>query len=205
MILQILKFGIGAGLVGAIAVGTLMLPETGLRLSSNVQDSAANLSNSSEDSQLEASGLLGLHQQYVERFAQTQDFGVERMPRMHHFSNLPTVWTDQNDGSSWQIKSYKLVGVLKADHPVVYVDNRPPIMVVNGDFANTRLLDDFEGRSLAELRSGKELVVDRTNPSRLRMLGALRAIGTCTNCHHEPEGSLLGAFTYDLERMIPGG
>jgi hypothetical protein len=204
MLIEILKFCVGAAIVGLIAVGTFMLPNSGLRTASEENGAEDALAASSEESQLMSSGLLELHERYVDQFAKTEDFGAERMPRLHHFSNLPTDWTAKDDGSHWQLKSYQLVGILKTAPPRVYMDNKPPKMLAESALMNTRVLDAFEANSLAELRAGKELVVDRSNPYRLRMLGSLRATGTCVNCHHEPEGSLLGALTYDLERVTPG-
>jgi hypothetical protein len=204
MIVEILKFCVGAILVGLIAVGTLMIPNSDLRQTSGGIIADDDSDTSIEEGQLKASGLLELHEQFVDQFAKTQNFGSERMPRLHHFSNLPMEWTAKNDGSQWQIKSYQLVGILKSTPPRVYLDNMPPKMMFESQISLTRPLDAFEENGLTELRAGKELVVDRSNPYRLRMLGSLRAIGTCVNCHHEPEGSLLGALTYDLKRVTPG-
>jgi hypothetical protein len=183
-------------------VGTLMLPDAGL----GPVGSVADVANSAHDNQLKASGLSELHQEFVNHFANTQDFGYERMPRMHHLSNLPADWTAKDDGTRWHIQSYQLVGIFKSPQPRVYLDNKPPkmMMISQLESAQCRPLDDFEESGLSELRAGRDLVVDRSKPNNLRVLGSLRAIGTCVNCHQEPEGSLLGAFTYDLRREIPG-
>ena len=60
----------------------------------------------------------------------------------------------------------------------------------------TRDLDLFEVTGVAELSHGKELFV-RQRDSVIRMLGALRAIESCVQCHTERKvGDLLGAFSY---------
>jgi hypothetical protein len=196
MILQILKFTIGTALIGMVFVGTLMLPDGGWKSAGAVADGAV----SDYDGQLAATGLPELHREFVNHFANTQDFGYERMPRMHHLSNLPLEWTAKDDGTRWHIKSYYLVGIFKSPQPRVYLDNKPPKMLAQPESVQCRPLDAFEQNGLSELRAGRDLVVDRSDPARLRVLGSLRATGTCVNCHQEPAGSLLGAFTYDLDR-----
>jgi len=60
----------------------------------------------------------------------------------------------------------------------------------------TRPLDVFETAGVAELSDGKDLFI-RTRGNVIRMLGALRATETCTECHTDrKKGDLLGAFSY---------
>ena len=63
----------------------------------------------------------------------------------------------------------------------------------------TRDLAGFEAASLPLLELEKNIVIEEA-PSRIQMLGALRASDSCRECHHVSQGSLLGAFTYVLVR-----
>jgi hypothetical protein len=202
MLAAILKFSVGAVILGFLAVGTLMVPGVVLGPDSAAFEEDAATSNN--DSWSDANGLQMLHQKYVDQFANTQDFGMERMPIVHHFSNLPETWTAQEDGSRWQVKRYHLVGILKADPPVVYLTNGPIRMFNSQDPNNKRALDSFERSRLPNLRAGEDLAVDRSDSNRIRMLGAIRAAKNCAECHQVLEGSLLGAFSYELQRLTPG-
>ena len=63
----------------------------------------------------------------------------------------------------------------------------------------TRPLDGFEASSLEKLRRGEYLLVAEA-PEGVRMLGAIRSVKQCTNCHGGERGDLLGAFSYTLRR-----
>jgi hypothetical protein len=65
--------------------------------------------------------------------------------------------------------------------------------------AATRPLDVFETAGLASLRGGEDLFV-RESADGLRMLGAVRSLKQCVNCHGGERGDLLGAFSYTLRR-----
>jgi hypothetical protein len=106
----------------------------------------------------------------------------------------------------WLARDMQLVGLLMHDTPVVYVNKdvgnhsdrkakRPP--------TQTRSLDAFESDALTRLRDGSE-VVARTNASKMRLLGAIRARQECLKCHDVQQGDLLGAFSYSLA-LRPAG
>ena len=61
----------------------------------------------------------------------------------------------------------------------------------------TRPLNTFEGGALPKLVSQEDVVVDQ-QPTRIQMVGALRAGKTCFECHEGRRGKLLGAFSYEL-------
>ena len=63
----------------------------------------------------------------------------------------------------------------------------------------TRPLDTFESCGLESLRQGEDLFIGGT-ASELRMLGAVRSIKQCLDCHGGERGDLLGAFSYSLRR-----
>jgi hypothetical protein len=49
------------------------------------------------------------------------------------------------------------------------------------------------------LEKGDNLKLEAT-PSRILMLGSIRALKQCTSCHSVERGALLGAFSYVLRR-----
>ena len=60
-----------------------------------------------------------------------------------------------------------------------------------------RTLDEFEAAGLPALERGDELFV-RDRGQERRMLGAIRAVRQCLDCHGGERGDLLGAFSYTL-------
>ncbi len=105
---------------------------------------------------------------------------------------------DQNtsapDRRSWVLERVELVSLLSHDEPGVYVSKNLPRM---DELAGTRLrpLDRFETLAINQLRDGESLVV-RGHGDQLKMLGSLRAVNQCSDCHQVPRGTLLGAFSY---------
>jgi mono/diheme cytochrome c family protein len=65
--------------------------------------------------------------------------------------------------------------------------------------APTRPLDDFEATSLAKLREGKDILAAES-AQYLRVLGSIRSVKQCIDCHGGERGDLLGAFSYTLRR-----
>jgi hypothetical protein len=98
----------------------------------------------------------------------------------------------------WQLSRLYLVSLLKFETPRVYVSKSLPRMEELKDAA-TRSLDEFEEEALRRLRNGEDLVV-QSRPHRTRLLGSLRAIKQCLDCHNVRRGHLLGAFSYELRR-----
>lgn len=110
--------------------------------------------------------------------------------RSHRFSESPAL-----DGGM-RLQRLELVSLLLHEKPVVYVSNELPRMA---DFkkASTRSLSEFEAKGLGELQSGEDLFV-RESPDGLLMLGAIRSVKQCIQCHGGERGDLLGAFSYGL-------
>lgn len=108
---------------------------------------------------------------------------------------------DQVEVSEWRLASLQLVSLLKHDRPMAYISSKLPDMQMLKK-APVRPLDPFETSSLTKLQAGEEIVVD-TDPDRIRMLGAIRAGRACLDCHSVEEGTLLGAFSYRLDRGTP--
>lgn len=85
------------------------------------------------------------------------------------------------------------------DDPMVYVSDELPRMDKMRD-AKTRSLNTFEEAGLKRLQDGDDLFLRETNQDIL-MLGAVRSIDQCVQCHGGERGDLLGAFTYHLRRV----
>jgi hypothetical protein len=100
----------------------------------------------------------------------------------------------------WYLSYVQLVGILSQEQPVVYLGDKLPSMeqVRQG---KTRALDLFEEVALQSLRDGEDLYIVGKDDT-IRMLGAVRATGTCQKCHDAEIGDLLGAFSYTL-RPVP--
>lgn len=124
----------------------------------------------------------------------------------HRLSRVPETKVERthhsNDsGDGWKIQTIELVSLLKFPTPRVYVSEYLPRMEELRT-APTRELDEFEHSALEKLRSGDEMA-DHATLNHVRMLGALRALKQCSECHFAKPGTLLGAFSYRLERVTP--
>jgi len=103
---------------------------------------------------------------------------------------------DPKKHKDWEIKALDLVGLMKYDHPVVYISEKLPDMK-NLKGVPTRLLDFFELAAVEELKKGEDLFI-ASKDGTVRVLGALRARSECLECHSGKERDLLGAFSYTL-------
>ena len=119
----------------------------------------------------------------------------------HAFRKPPGIRRAPGTQATWLIDRLELVSLLKHSEPAVYISKHLPRMDELSE-ATTRPLSDFESQALPKLRAGEELVID-THPGEIRMLGAVRAITRCLDCHRAREGDLLGAFTYRLLSTPP--
>jgi hypothetical protein len=93
------------------------------------------------------------------------------------------------------------VSLLKSKTPAVYVSKVLPRMDELKD-ARTRPLTEFEAAALAKLRAGEDLD-SRSSLNRIHLLGSVRALKQCLECHNVQRGELLGAFSYELMRVPP--
>ena len=101
----------------------------------------------------------------------------------------------------WKVARLELVSLLRHAVPAVYLSEHLPRMEDLKD-AKTRPLSQFEADSLAKLREGED-VQARSTGNRIEMLGSIRAAKQCLDCHQVPRGTLLGAFSYQLQRDPP--
>jgi hypothetical protein len=112
------------------------------------------------------------------------------MPKLEDAGHKP-------DGR-WLIRRIDLVSLLTHEQPVAYVSvNLPRMDELRG--AATRPLTQFERRALTALRAGSNLQVD-ASADHIQMLGAIRAVKQCLDCHDARRADLLGAFSYRLQR-----
>src|SRR5260370_2629567 len=99
-------------------------------------------------------------------------------------------------GPGWLVQALDLLSLLKHEEPVAYLSEHLPRMDELRE-AKTRPLDAFERDALEVLRRGEDLKVQ--NASReIRMLGSIRAVKQCLQCHEVERGDLLCAFSYRL-------
>jgi hypothetical protein len=94
----------------------------------------------------------------------------------------------------------ELVSLLKHHPPAVYVSAHLPAMDELRN-APTRAVTSFELDAIAKLAKGEELIVEPSGGQELSMLGSIRAISDCRECHQVPLGGLLGAFSYKLRAV----
>jgi hypothetical protein len=131
-------------------------------------------------------------------FANPRGFGFFKDRRhvagfqRHQFSDAP------KSMASWAVQTVHLVGLAVHEEPVVYVSGTLPRMD-HLSWAEVRPPDAFEEAGLAALRRGEDLFTQPGKDS-LRMLGAIRSVKQCVNCHGGERGDLLGAFSYTLKR-----
>jgi hypothetical protein len=108
---------------------------------------------------------------------------------------LPSIRVDKR---RFSIQRLELIGILVDESPRVYVLHHLPRMdQISSDDIQKRDLDEFERNSLRRLFDGEDLVVEESE-HQIKMLGALRAIDQCAQCHDSQSGDLLGEFSYDL-------
>jgi hypothetical protein len=148
--------------------------------------------------------LQDLHDEGVVDFVNPKGFGYIKDRdhvkgfQPHQFRAMPHLDESANEKQRWSIQRLELVSLLKHAEPVAYVSEHLPRMD-ELRHAKTRPLDAFEKTALAALRRGEDLKVESTTHC-IRMLGSIRAVKQCLDCHRVKRGDLLGAFSYTLRR-----
>ena len=151
-----------------------------------------------EPKNLKLDPLQALHLSSIVDFVSPRGFGliVSRQKVAgfipHQFSTVPSA-------EHWKVRTLELVGLLMHDDPVVYVSDALPRMDKVRE-AKTRRLNTFEEAGLLRLQEGDDSFFRETGEDIL-MLGAVRSIDQCVQCHGGERGDLLGAFTYHLRRV----
>lgn len=149
----------------------------------------------------------GVHSRSVLDFVNRPGWGYVRSRdevagfQSHRFRSRPVVLdptTQQID--DWRITKLELVSLLKHKTPQVYQEESlPNLETMPSAEIPTRDLNSFERKALHFIQQGEDVVIDE-QPDHIRMLGSLRAVGECLQCHDVPEKTLLGAFTYELKK-----
>lgn len=96
----------------------------------------------------------------------------------------------------YTLERLELVGLVRNAEPAVYVSEFLPRMT-ELDAVTTRPADGFEAAGLTRLAAGEDLVANAVG-SKVRLLGAIRNMTACVECHGGQRGDLLGAFSYRL-------
>ena len=100
----------------------------------------------------------------------------------------------------WIVNEVQLIGLLMHDEPVAYVsENLPDMEELSSATVQTRGLTPFELEALEKFKGGDDTHVNATL-NRVEMVGALRASNACVQCHAVENGTLLGAFSYEVLR-----
>ena len=81
---------------------------------------------------------------------------------------------------------------------MVYLTDQVPNMG-EGKNVPTRELDEFERTGLEKLGDGQDIHLEN-HGKEIRMLGPIFAGASCVVCHGN-RGQMLGAFTYEIERV----
>ena len=158
-------------------------------------------SDAPEATKRELAGVNGneMHFESVLDFIHVKGWGYLKDRRhvagfqSHMFSQTP------KSPERWKLESIELVGLVTHDSPVVYISEHLPRMD-ELRAAPYRAPDEFEELGLKELRAGLDIYVRGARDDRLRMLGSIRCLKQCIDCHGGDRGTLLGAFSYELSR-----
>lgn len=112
----------------------------------------------------------------------------------HGFREVVKTNGYRQDHGPWTLVRLELVSLLKHQPAAVYVSEHLPAMdELRG--APTRPATTFETQSIDKLRNGDDIAFE-IHGQEMQMVGAIRAITECRNCHRIQEGGLLGAFSY---------
>jgi hypothetical protein len=131
-----------------------------------------------------------------ERFGYVKDREHVAGFEPHAFRNMPAL--DRTAAQEWSLERVELVSLRKPGGPHAYLsENLPKVDALKT--ADTRLLDDFEIRALAKLRTAEDVVVEEAGGV-VRVLGALRAGNQCVRCHAGSRGELIGGLSYEFHR-----
>jgi len=120
-------------------------------------------------------------------------------------------------GAKFRVKEMQLLGILKNDPPVAYSIGGRYMQSPHqfGDGLTPRPTDEAfkdhpsrpltpeELNAIAAMESDirKNIVPLEATPASTRLVGSIRAMTSCLDCHDVQKDDLLGAFSYTLERI----
>ena len=140
--------------------------------------------------------FFGFHVGSIGNFANSKSFGYFVNRRKvagfapHAFESEPKPQVP------YTLERLELVGLVRNLEPAVYVSEFLPRMTELNSVV-TRPVDGFEAAGLKRLAAGEDLVANAVGP-KVRLLGAIRNMAACVECHGGQRGDLLGAFSYRL-------
>ena len=140
--------------------------------------------------------LLGFHATSIGSFVNFKGFGYLKS-RSEVAGFTPHAFeSEPKPAKPYVLERLELVGLVCHPEPAVYVSEFLPRMT-ELDAVATRPADGFEATALKKLVAGEDLVAITTGP-KVRLLGAVRNMSACVECHGGKRGDLLGAFSYRL-------
>ena len=140
--------------------------------------------------------FFGFHAGSIGSFVNFKGFGYLKSRREvagfvpHAFESEP------KPNKPYVLERLELVGLVRNPEPAVYVSESLPRMT-ELDAVTTRPADGFEAAGLKKLAAGEDMVANAVG-SKVRLLGAIRNMTACVECHGGQRGDLLGAFSYRL-------
>ena len=141
--------------------------------------------------------LEEMHGYYVERFVESEGFGVSRI--------MPPEWLRgiTLDGTTFTVADLELITLMATPDNPPFVHAGHPGRVLRGEAVPTRPLKPIESDAVGHMRRGASVALVSEPDGTPRLIGALRARRECVDCHASEgvvEGDLMGAFSYQLER-----
>jgi hypothetical protein len=205
--------GFGVSRMGSVRRGWIELPESEpIPLPSPIIDEpyepdlgtapplAADFHNEAPSPSRDS--LTSIHNFGLRDFLDPETMGYVKERRQvagfqsHQFRQEPNF-----ESADWQVTRLELISMLRHETPVAYVSANLPSMEELKD-SPTRPLTSFERASIESLRREKDVEISE-DLNRIFMVGSIRAAKDCLDCHSVRRGELLGAFSYELQRVKP--
>jgi hypothetical protein len=142
--------------------------------------------------------VVELHERSLLNFSELRGIGYIK-DRRHVAGFRPHRFAEVPDAAKAQltVETVDLISLLRHPEPVAYVSADLPRMEELRR-APIRPLDAVESSAIKQLREGEDLI--SVDADRLRMVGSIRNLRQCVDCHGGERGDLLGAFSYTLRR-----
>ncbi|TWT97356.1 DUF3365 domain-containing protein [Neorhodopirellula pilleata] len=150
-----------------------------------------------------------MHDFYTDMFVSSAGFGPTRLvspqeasirrEELHRDIGTPAL---RVAGNALEITNQSLIG-LDRESPIVFQTTNAGMMRrMRIESYQTREPNEFEQQAIQKMKNG-QTVTYRVHEDRLgyTVYGALRAMQTCAKCHDVPQGTLLGAFIFELKQI----
>lgn len=118
-----------------------------------------------------------------------------------HAIRWPAEFIDETPETSLSLTQLQLVSLLRFDEPRVYLlDHMPRMDELARADVKTRELNDFESAALTQLQTGTAFVSESAE-NVVRAMGSVVTLESCQRCHSTKKFEMLGAFSYEFERV----